>query len=41
LSAMVGVMILLALGAVMYAIAGQNEQLGSRTYATAGRSDRP
>jgi MFS family permease len=41
LSAMVGVMILLALGAVMYAIAGQNEQLESRTYATAGRSDRP
>ena len=40
LSAMAGVTIMLALGAVMYAVAGQKEQLGSSTYATAGRSGR-
>ena len=40
LSAMAGVAIMLALGALMYALAGQQAQIGSRSYAAAGRSGR-
>lgn len=40
LAALAGVTIMLALGALMHVVAGQGAQLGTRTYAAAGRSGR-